>query len=477
MSILNQTSTHNDQTSLKRAGLLFRNILNDLKRDLKTASIELDVEMTDLEEIIEGNKEIPYSMIQKAAQIWPVNERDFFLLIDDAPSDVIHCSKDDSYQSRRVLSRGSKPYYEYRDTAMSRTGLFRPEWIEMLECVENNDPLNPKVQWNNGHFLYQFTLFIGDVNYYYESEAKKYCVQMKTGDSVFIQPYYPHTFTKRNSDKQAYILALTFGGRLMGDTQQELFVLGEKKGRKFSLAKAGKAFSYSDLIQLHLANTNMPLDRLSEKSMIPKERIELIMKGEEEPTFEELEAIANLLSATIRDLIPGNRDDKDGMNFVFRQDCEKWFYPDRTTPSYLFHQMAGSQNLSGMHCFRIECLATEEMDASFLECSLHQYGYNAGTTPLKLSWLSNNVLLEKVIEPGDSFYMRPFVPHSLKQMKPRNKNSEEQESFFDQSYISLRIPGRVTSDEIFEASLLGKENIKRLVADTRQWYDPKGKHS
>ena len=68
------------------------------------------------------------------------------------------------------MHRGGKPYYEYRDTAMSSVGPFRPEWIEELCVVDDNEPNNKQVQWNNGHFMHQFTYFIGEVNFYYLDE-------------------------------------------------------------------------------------------------------------------------------------------------------------------------------------------------------------------------------------------------------------------------------------------------------------------
>ena len=50
---------------------------------------------------------------------------------------------------------------------MSRLGPFRPEWIKELRHVEDNDPHNPDVQFNNGHLMMQTTLFVGPVNFYY----------------------------------------------------------------------------------------------------------------------------------------------------------------------------------------------------------------------------------------------------------------------------------------------------------------------
>ena len=74
---------------------------------------------------------------------------------------------EDSARSSRIMERGGSPYYEYRDTVMSGGAPFRPEWIKELFYVNDNDPNNRTVKWNNGHFMHQFTYFIGDVNFYY----------------------------------------------------------------------------------------------------------------------------------------------------------------------------------------------------------------------------------------------------------------------------------------------------------------------
>ena len=80
---------------------------------------------------------------------------------------------EESTKSARVMNRGGSPYYEYRDTAMSSVSLFRPEWIEELCYVDDNTTTNSKIHWNKGHFMHQFTYFIGDVNYYYIGEDKQ----------------------------------------------------------------------------------------------------------------------------------------------------------------------------------------------------------------------------------------------------------------------------------------------------------------
>ena len=82
---------------------------------------------------------------------------------------------------------------------MSKISPFRPEWIQELVTVNNNKPNNPEAKFNNGHFLHQFTYFIGPVNFYYIENNKKKVAKMNTGDSMYISPYIPHTFTTRKN--------------------------------------------------------------------------------------------------------------------------------------------------------------------------------------------------------------------------------------------------------------------------------------
>ena len=52
------------------------------------------------------------------------------------------------------------------DTATSALAPFKPELIEELVVVTDDEPLNPLVVMNKGHLLGQLTVFIGPVNFY-----------------------------------------------------------------------------------------------------------------------------------------------------------------------------------------------------------------------------------------------------------------------------------------------------------------------
>jgi len=214
-----------DPTMQSRAAALLRSAANDLKRDDATAEAELGLPSGFFAALTSGALTITWDLIERAVQVWPLNERDLLAVHDDCPDGVGIVRTADSIKSSRVIDRGGRPYYEYRDTAMSRVASFRPERIRMLVTADGRAE-DPSVQWKNGHLLYQFTYLVGPVNYYYEWEGVRHCVRMTTGDSVWGVPFGRHSFTSRDPAEPAYILALTYGGGLVGDAQRELAVLG-----------------------------------------------------------------------------------------------------------------------------------------------------------------------------------------------------------------------------------------------------------
>ena len=237
---------------LKKIGVNFLGILNDIKRRPEDAARELDTSLEEITQIIDGKKILSQEIIEKATKIWPVNARDFHVIYDDCSLGVKIMTSEESEKSSRIMERAGNPYYEYRDTAMSKVAPFRPEWIKELCYVDNNDPQNSSVQWNNGHFMHQFTYFVGDVNFYYQdSNGKKTMSAMKTGDSMYITPFVSHSFASRSGAKQnGLILALTYGSKITGDVQQELSALSNL-GQEFALNFTDIEHASASLLKYH----------------------------------------------------------------------------------------------------------------------------------------------------------------------------------------------------------------------------------
>ena len=444
----------------KRIGSNFLGILNDLKRRPEDAAKELGVSLVEINSIIEGKQELPFDLVSKAIRIWSVNTRDFFIVRDDCETGIIIMTAVESKDSSRIMNRAGKPYYEYRDTAMSTVAPFRPEWIMELCVVDDNDPNNKSVQWNNGHFMHQFTYFIGEVNFYYMSPTgEKKVGLMNTGDSVYITPFVPHTFaTRKGASKNGLILALTYGNKLTGEVQQELSSVSPILSKGYVLDFSSKNKAFGSLLSFHRNNANVTISDLATWTKILKEKIESFENGSSLPSFEEITKFASALRINSRELFPNDLIEN---NVVLQKynEGKKWFFPE-STKSYEFIELATTSNLPFSKAFEINVLDSNE-DKFDLKIGLHQYVYNLGDKDIQLNWVFDGEKYQKILKPNDSAYIKPFIEHNFRG---------------EGKILILRIGGKSTGDAQIELSFVGKPNVERAINEMMLWFDPSGKN-
>ena len=448
----------------QRSGQNLQGIINDLKRRPEDAAAELNVSLDEFHSYLRGDRKIPASVIKRAADIWPVNERDFYCLRDDAPTGIKIMRATESAQTSRVMERAGKPYYEYRDTAASSISQFRPEWIKELCVVNDNNPDNSEVQWNNGHFMHQFTYFVGPVNFYYRGEdGQKKVAVMNTGDSMYITPFVPHTFATRKNDagENGLILALTYGNKLAGETQQELSALGTDLASEYPLdfSTSQKASAY--LLRFHREAASMDLQELSRRTRLPAgllQDFETVLR----PNEKMLQLIAEALNVDTRELLPPN---KIGGKVIVNpyQLSPRWNYP-YTNPSYNLVELAGTHHLPHSKALEMNLLKNEGSDHESLDLKvgLHQYVYNVGKTAVNVNWNLDGQMYHDFLQPDDSLYLKPFVSHNF-----RGKEGK---------LLILRIGGRAAGEAQRELSLIGKENTARAVRELIPWFNKEGKN-
>jgi len=455
-----QESYQNDESlHMSKVGKNFLGILNDLKRRPEDAAKELGIPLEQIQEIIEGKKYLPSEIIELAAKIWPVNVSDFYIIYDDTPTGIKSMSAEESKLSSRIMYRGGKPYYEYRDTVMSSVAPFRPEWIMELCQVSNNNPENPNAKWNNGHFMHQFTYFIGDVNFYYlDRQNKKQIAVMKTGDSMYISPFVPHTFTTRSDQDNGLILALTYGNKLTGDVKQELSGLSTKIGSQFSLNFSSKENASASLLKFHREISSLTINEVSIRTKISTDIINDLENAKRLPTNEEIILLAQAFNVNSRELITDDSIEEKVVVQPYKE-CKRWYYPDNSK-IYEFVELASTRSLPFSKTFEVNIQNPNRADYDF-KIGLHQFIYNVGKNELFLNWEFNGEKYEKLIKPGDSIYVKPFVKHSF------SGNGK---------LVVLRVGGRIPGDSQRELSIIGKRNVERAINETMQWFDPKGRN-
>ena len=451
----------NSEDQLKRSGYNFLGLINDIKRRPEDVAKELGISLDEVNSIIQGKKELSYDIIAKAVEKWPLNPRDFFLIQDDSPSGVKIMRAEQSASSSRVMDRGGAPYYEYRDTAMSSVSLFRPEWIEELCIVENNETDNPSVQWNRGHFMHQFTYFIGDVNYYYTGgDKQKKVFVTKTGDSVYGTPFRPHTFTTRKgADENGLILALTYGNKIAADTQQELSAIGKELAIQYHLDFSTREKAFASLLQFNMNAASLTDEELAKRTGINLEKIKQYLKGTLPiPDNLLLQKFAESLNINARDLMPPDTIEEKVIPKKY-EDGKRWFYPN-DSKAYEMVELAQSRNLPYSKSLELH-IRENSNDFLDLKVGLHQWIYNMGESAIRLNWKSGKEIFQENIKPNDSIYIKPFVEHS---MRGSGK------------VMVLRIGGRMSGDAQREFSNLSKEDAHRAVNETQMWFTSTGEH-
>ena len=453
-------------TSDVRSGENFRAILNDLKRRPEDAAAELGVPLPEIEEIIGGRAALPAGLVEKATATWPVSPRDFYLLEDDAPTGVRIHRAADSERSSRVMSRAGADYYEYRDTAMSSLSQFRPEWIKELCVVDDDDPDNESVQWNNGHFLHQFTYFVGPVNFYYRGAggAKQVAV-MSTGDSMYISPFVPHSFASRsNPDGElGVIMALTYGDKLGGETRQEVSALGAELAAGLALDFTDAHRALGSLLRFHREGASLTTTELAARTEIDRGRLDALEAGTDQPSAEELDRLADGLRVSRRDLtVPQVLEDPVLVQSY--ADARRWSYPD-DDPCYEIVELTPVRSMPFSKGLELNVLRDGD-PVPDLRAGLHQYLYNVGSQPVTFGWEIDGERHTDTLEAGDSVYVKPSLPHGF-----RGSGGK---------LLVLRIGGRITGDGQMELSRIlatGPDNLARVVGETKQWYDPKGRRN
>jgi len=446
-----------ENTELIKSGQNFLGILNDIKRRPEDAAKELEVSLDEINSILSGKKELSADIVAKATKIWPVNARDFYVIHDDCPQGIKIMRSEESKQSSRIMERAGYSYYEYRDTAMSKTAPFRPEWIMELCFVDDDDPKNKLVQWNNGHFLHQFTYFIGEVNFYYiDSDGGKKVAVMNTGDSMYITPFVPHSFASRNDENPGLILALTYGSKITGDTQQELSTLSNL-GQEFALDFSTTEKAASALIKYFREIASLSFDEISKRTDIPADKIVEFESGKITPSNMDLQNLAKALTVNLRDLLPNDKTENKVI-VKHHDEGKKWFYPSQTS-AYEFVELANTTTLPFSKSLEIKINNTDSKELD-LRTGLHQYVYNICNNTITINWALDGQSFSEKIHPNDSLYIKPFIEHNFRG---------------EGKLLVLRIGGKIVGDSQRELSFVGKENTKRAISETMQWFNPKGK--
>ena len=438
---------------------------NDLKRTPESLASELGMPVSHIQAAIAGqlNPEDYRALFQAVAKRYPIAFNRLWMDPSDTEAGILHMTVAESIATSRTFARPDRagqrtPYYEYRDTAFSRTSPFRPEWIRQLRVVRDSDPMNPDVAYNKGHFLHQTTLFVGPVNFYWEVDGKRYAMEMDTGDSNYITPFWPHSFASRDASKTAFIIAVTYGGEV-ARAREELSRIGEGVA-EIALNLRHEAAAYGGLLRRHLTHEFLTADQfagLCARQQLDPNRIAAFLGGHAVPTTAEIGVIADVLCVTPRDLMPPVKSQEDEVVVLRRDQAGRYLYPDAASPCYEITRLARVPQQPCLKSFLIRVLPGRK-GAEF-RLGLHQYLYNHGDVEVRVFTRDGEAERMVLLAPGDSACLAPM---SCCRFETANTGAGE-------LYL-VQVPGALHPDAVFELSGMAPIGLSRAISECSLWF-------
>lgn len=454
-------SDNGEKAYLKRIGARILSEANDLKRTPEALASELDLSYDAVHAVMQGEASLKdaRALAEAVSAAYPVAFTDLWVEADDTVDGAVVMRASDSQASSRIFDRpdrtgSAKPYYEYRDTAMSRNGPFKPEWIEELRLVADNDPDNPDVAYNNGHLMHQLTFFVGPVNFYWQSDGKTHCAELETGDSNYISPFVPHSFASRDPNENGLIIAVTFGAQVRRGVDEFGTLAPETADALAGDLRDAGIFE----TRLHRLMTEECLDdRALLDGLISgglsEARAAALLDGAP-PLAEECVLLAELLAVQPRDLMTETMDAGGDVVVSYRKQATPRLYPSDNEPTYEIRRLAHHAYQAHVKGFEFTVLSE---DGAPLRHPLHQYVYNFGDAPVRFAW---GEAQSETLAPGDSTYLRPMVAHSFSRLAGE-----------DEARLAvIRVPGDLTQEAIDEYAGYNPERRSRVILENSRWF-------
>eukprot|EP00930_Biecheleria_cincta_P075636 TRINITY_DN6280_c0_g2_i1.p1 TRINITY_DN6280_c0_g2~~TRINITY_DN6280_c0_g2_i1.p1 ORF type:complete len:718 (-),score=94.73 TRINITY_DN6280_c0_g2_i1:100-2079(-) len=476
-------SEEDTRAQVRAMGACLLSEANDLKRPLPIVAKELNVSLDRLDCLLHGNLEVSDALdvLRRMSEVYPVPLNDLWLDADDTNAGVRLFTFEAAESSARVLERKNRlgqhaPYYEYRDAAMSRCSQFRPEWIKELRIVKSGDPMDPDVQMNNGHLMMQTTLFLGPVDFYYtDRHGRVQRKQMNTGDSNYISPFVPHSFTARAESPEAIIIAVTYGGSV-----RRAFTELSRVGADQVSRLAGDARDPMQARQRVLKRyldaeclTSQGLLQTVTSARIAELRLQELLSGAE-PSSVELRALAAALNVRESDLLVCPLEEDEEIVVTHSEESKA---RARRLRTYTLAPLARTRHQPDLKTFDLEVLDTAQPGEP-LSCGLHTFVYHFGSVPVELSWHGRcGIQRVATVRPGDSAYIAPMVEHRFsvgnlpRDFERRVLNPNGAGCGQGRRLFLVRIPGHLSGETLAEFSTFSADGRDRVGAETMQWYN------
>ena len=448
--------------ALSKLGLKIIEEANNLKRTKEALAQELNISLTNLEKIIQGNCSLNESkkFIEKMLKKYPIEGSKLLVTESDIYEAFTILNRETSKNSSRVFKRKNSlgkttNYYEYRDTAMNKFSPIYPEWIKPLVVVKDKNPKNKLICYNKGHILHQFTFFIGEVNFYWKDQSGYHCKTMNTGDSNYIPPFIPHSFASRNKNKLGLIIAVTFAD-ILRFSRVKFSNYSKNKIEEFS-GKTNSRLSYFIVFLKNFLNKNF----LDEKSIL-KEMIvrgidekssKRIIDGKKIPDKSETNKLANIfcISSTKLKNIISNSSSKVVNKKITANSKRKVYFDNAFLTIW---DLARSNYNNFLNTFIME-VNSKTYNYKILH-KMYEYVFNYSEDDILVK-VDNK---KYILKPEESIIFSPKVAHYFYKKKGE----------MNSKILIIRVAEEFSHDFTHMYAGLSEKSRKRIFSEVSQWF-------
>lgn len=446
-------------------GVLLRGALNDLKRVPGVISRETGIGEDVMQNLIAGqdlDRENMDSVLRVLHAQYPMSMKHLVVDQDDSQQGVWYNSAETSKNSARKMNRtnilgDTTCYYTYMDTATSSLSPFKPELIEMEVHVNDNEPLNPLVVMNKGHLLSQLTFFIGPVNFYCTVRGERHCKVMNTGDSCLITPYVPHSFTTRDPDQYAAIVAVTFstGVRdalsdlLHHDMSKVIEAAGDRRNAAHVFMK--KVERFSELRGLSPTD----VQRMLLNQGYAAEAVEGTMSFTAvDPAV--IQSMSEIMCIPVGELQILQLEVDEEVTYTTAAPALSVGSADGSAVDHK-SALASCRHQPDVGGFSWRLCGTSTLAAG--KSQFFNYIYNYGEVPCNLLWDGQ----EQTLYQGDSVVVKPFMEVTLSSQKVRDQH-------YMATLVVCKVAGCVNNNVMNECSLFAAEGLAAMTTNNTKWF-------
>jgi len=207
-------------------------------------------------------------------------------------------------------------------------------------------------------------------------------------------------------------------------------------------------------------NSKLTLELLSQKSGLDIELLRALEADRVTPSLEIVQKLADALTVNVRDFFGITPDTDRGIKILRVEDRYRRTISRKGKPHYTYEDLVVTRENVNMRPEILTLLCTSEEDVVMNEGHfLHQLTLCLHSK-LRFFWRYGDQIYKEDFKEGDSWYIRPYVPHAFMSLDPDDLSK----------ILAFTFGGSLTSDAVNELGVLGQDSAKRVAKESTQWY-------